>query len=737
MLLIAAIIFGIIWSKKKDKPALNAALLAFAFLLIGYSTFFILVIRANANTPMNQNEPKDAVALRAYLGREQYGSTPLFHGQYYTAGRAIDYKKGYKKYIKGENSYIHVANAESPVYDDKHSTIFPRMHSSDETRNHVTYYKLWANIKSDRKPTFGENLKFFFRYQVNFMYWRYFMWNFAGRQNDLQSHYFNSDGSRDYLQGNWISGIKFIDEARLGPQGNLPDEIKNNYARNTFYFLPLILGLIGLFYHYKKNKKDAFVVFLLFFMTGLAIVIYLNQPPLQPRERDYAYAGSFYAYAIWIGLGVMALIDLLSKKIPYKASLAVVSLVTFFSVPMLMAKQGWNDHDRSNRYPARDFARNYLNSCDENAILITYGDNDTFPLWYVQEVEGVRTDIRVLNYTLSGMHWYVEQLYNTLYDSKKIDFTLPKEVYGLGNDVFYLNNRLPQYVELKDLMESIKKTPSVLKGQYQGREINVFPASRFKITLNKPELIAKGVITEEIAAEMPDEIRWEITDFGIRRHELMLLDILATNNFVRPIYVMNPNYVKSVFPPISEYTQQVGTVFQLLPYKPKTAINTEKSFEFYTDPAWTWGNLNAEGVYVENPVSMNSAEAQRSNYAMLANALVEEGKIEQAKKVLDLGLTYFPKEKIPVNRWLFTYGDAYEKVGDRAKAEEILMDIASYTEQYLNYYSELKRKRPSAVKNNARIYVDTMRYLEYVAQQNGYQKLGEKIAQMLPLYANM
>ncbi|MDO5760376.1 MAG: DUF2723 domain-containing protein, partial [Bacteroidota bacterium] len=472
LLLFGLIIWGLIWSRKKMKPIFNTALLSFLFLIIGYSTFATLVIRANANTPINENAPKDATSLLTYLNREQYGDTPLLYGQYFTAtSYDIKSQPTTTKYVKNKETkrYDAVVRSGSPKFNDDVCTVFPRMYSADNSRNHPLFYRMWAGISeiSMEKPTFGQNLTYFFRYQVHHMYWRYFMWNFVGRQNDIQSYGLNysstevSNGTKDLIHGNWISGIKFLDEMRLGPQKDLPADLQNNKGRNTLYFLPLLLGLAGLIYQIKKDKKNAFVVFLLFFMTGLAIVLYLNQPPNQPRERDYAYAGSFYAFAIWIGLGVYALCDWLKNiKIPENIRNIAIGVICLFAVPVLMAVQEWDDHDRSGRYMARDFAANYLNSCDKNAILITFGDNDTFPLWYAQEVENVRTDVRVLNYTLSGMEWYVEQLYNKIYQSEKLPFTLDKDCYSLGQNLNFAQSS-NDTMELQDaLKQVIKASPT-------------------------------------------------------------------------------------------------------------------------------------------------------------------------------------------------------------------------------------------------------------------------------------
>lgn len=711
VLLIAAIVFGLWWSRKKGKAVLNASVLAFLFLVIGYSTFFILIIRSNANTPINENAPKDAVALRAYLGREQYGSTPLFTGQYYTAKNPTGIKEGYTKYVKGEEEYIPAGKAIEYTYDEKHCGVFPRMYSYDPSRPyHVQFYKYWIgkNQNDERKPTFGENLTYFFKYQVNFMYWRYFMWNFVGRQNDIQGHYFNNDGSRDYLNGNWISGIDFIDKARLGPQDNLPDYLANNKGRNTYFFLPLLLGLVGLFYHIKKNNKDAFIVFLLFFMTGLAIVVYLNQPPKQPRERDYAYAASFYAFAIWIGLGVMALADWLTKikglKISHWVSTVVVFLATLIFVPGLMAKENWDDHDRSNRYPARDFAQNYLKSIGKNGVLITFGDNDTFPLWYAQEVEGTRTDVRILNYTLSGMYWYVEQLFNKLYESEALPFTLPKEYYGLGKDQIFLQDRSANHIEVSELLNLVKQHPERFTALYgNGEKIIVLPTKRFKVTIDTADLIARGVINSEQAKTMPTEVRWEINRETLYRHQLMMLDLIGTNKFRRDINIMNPGYIKDVYPLVDLYSIQEGMVHKLTPYPVSNdkKFNTELSYNYFMNGDGTgelkWGNLNSPDVYIDNAVTQNSAIVQRQTYGMLAQQLIKEGKINEAKDMLNQAEVNFPKENFPLDRYSIFFMQLYVDVQDTAKANQYFDEILNFYEQELAYFSQFKGNKAKGV----------------------------------------
>ncbi len=723
-LLLAAFIAWALWftsPKKKNKPVWNAAALGLLMLIIGYSTFFVLVIRANTNTPLNENAPKDAVAMRAYLGREQYGDTPFLTGQYYTAGDPIDAERGYTKYVRGTNEkgkdrYIPASYQQKFVYRQNHTGVFPRMYSNDNQRHHPQYYEYWAGkVSGDHKPSAAQNLKYFHGYQMGFMYWRYFMWNFAGRQNDIQGHYFNTDGTRDYMNGNWICGIKAIDEARLGPQDNLPDHMKNNKARNVYYLLPLLLGIVGLVYHISKKKKDAFIVFIMFFMTGIAIGIYLNMPPCQPRERDYAFVGSFSFFAIWIGLGVMALADWLTKLFKkeqlYKIIMPVVFVLCMLGVPVLMAGENWDDHDRSQKYAARDFAENYLASVDENGVLITFGDNDTFPLWYAQEVEGFRTDVRILNYTLSGMHWYCEQLYNKLYDSEPIAFTLPKEFYGLGKDIVYLQDRSDEYFEVADLLALLRDHPDkFLARDGRGEEVTLIPTSHFKITLDIPDLVKRGVIPAEIANEVDPVIQWTVTKGSLMRHELMILDMLGTNKFARDINIMNPSYIQRVFTPIRQYCVQDGMNFKLVPYKAQLAQPilfdkrdnryvmqqfTEETYDFFLNGykdkngemhPLQWGNLNAD-IYVD-PVSINMGTVQRQTFSLAAQELLEKGDTARARQMVEISEKYFPEKNFCYDKYSMMLIDLYNSVYGKEKATQVWDSIFKYYSQNMTYYTQ-------------------------------------------------
>ena len=737
LLIAAAVVAGLIYAQKKRRPILSASILGFVMLVIGYSTFFMLIIRANTNTPLNENAPKDAVAMRAYLGREQYGDTPLFYGQYFTAGDPIDVKEGYTKYVKGQDAegrdaYIEASHAQEYVYHSKHCGLFPRMYSNDEDRGHPRFYQYWAGkVQNGQKPSLAQNIRYFNGYQMEWMYWRYFMWNFSGRQNDIQGHYFNQDGTRDYLSGNWITGIGFLDEMRLGPQDNMPKHMQDNKGRNRYYMLPLILGLIGLIYHFRKHKKDGFIVLIMFVMTGIAIAVYLNMPPRQPRERDYAFVGSFCFFCIWIGLGVMALAEwitrLMKNEKMYKFVMPVVFVLSMIGVPCLLAAENWDDHDRSQKYAARDFAKNYLGSVAEDGVLITFGDNDTFPLWYAQEVEGYRTDVRILNYTLSGMHWYVEQLYNKLYESDALPFTLPKEYYALGRDVSYIQDNSNQFLEVEDVLKMIRDNESRFVQERNGMKFLILPTKRFKITIDKEDLVARGVIAASDTAYISNEIRWEISKPNLLRHELMILDILGTNHFRREISIMSPHYISKVFPLIENgYCVQDGMNYKITPYIPfyrdeegrKVQLRfSDNTADYYINGVdgtpLKWGNLNAD-IYVDN-ISLNMGEVQRQVMSALADDLVSKGDAQRARQIIDIVETHFPAKNFPHRISALYMVNVYSKLGDAAKAEEIWNDIFDYYSSEVSYLSRFTGKKAEGARSSMREPLMVLQELQRIA----------------------
>jgi hypothetical protein len=580
VLLIGGIIWGLHYTSKKVKPILNTIILCFTVILIGYSSFLVLVIRSQANPPMDENNPENAVNLLSYLNREQYGTWPLLYGQYFCAPNDPQqpYLDGNPVYGQDEKTgkYVVIDDRKNTIanYDPKFCTIFPRMWSSQS--NHVAGYKQWTDPSRYQKiptidqqtgeqitiakPTFGQNLGFFFRYQVGQMYSRYFLWNFVGRQNDIQ-------GFGNATDGNWITGIPAIDEARLGPQQGLPDSADNNKAKNALYGLPFILGLLGIWYQFKKDNKNATVVGFLFLLTGIAIVIYLNQKPFEPRERDYAYAGSFYAYSIWIGLGVLAIFDFLQRRMNQVKSALAASVVCLLAVPANMAKEEWNDHDRSGRYIARDFARNYLESCAPNAILFTNGDNDTFPLWYAQEVEGIRTDVRVVCLELLNTDWCIDQLVHKAYDSDPLPISFTKDQYhqGVREAVLFHDRKIQGYIPVKDLIEFSKSERREDKLEVaSGSFYNYFPTKNVSVPVDSATVVNNGTVPKELAGRIVKSINWTLPGSYVQKNDLMILDILAHNNWKRPIYFAATAPASSYLS-LTPYLQLEGLAYRLVP----------------------------------------------------------------------------------------------------------------------------------------------------------------------------
>jgi hypothetical protein len=749
LLVVSASAWGLWYTTKKNKPALNTGILAITMLLIGYSSFFTLVIRSQANTPMDENNPENAINLLSYLNREQYGDWPILYGQYYNAplDPAQPYKDGNPTYTKDEKAGKYVITQDKknsiPNYDKRFCTIFPRMHS--DQRNHVSGYRDWADIKGTpitttdqngeaktlMKPTFGENLTFFFRYQLGHMYARYFMWNFVGRQNDIQGH-------GGVLKGNWLSGIAPIDAVRLGPQENLPSSMTSNKGYNRFYFLPLILGLVGLFFHFKKDKLDGFIVFLLFVLTGVAIIVYLNNTPYQPRERDYGYVGSFYAFAIWIGLGVFAIADVLSKKVSANIATVVAIIIGLFSAPVLMAKEGWDDHDRSDRYTARDFAANYLNSCAPNAILFTNGDNDTFPLWYAQEVEGIRTDVRVVNLSLSNTDWYIEQMRRKAYDSDPIPLTLKEEQYRQGTrdyvPVYYNPNIISdstRYYNVKQLMEFVGSEDPQAKIQTQsGMELSYLPTDKVLIPVDSALVVGNGTVPKGMESMVLKAMPWKINKQYLMKNDLMIMDIISTNNWKRPIYfavtVGDDAYMN-----LEPYFQLEGLAYRLVPMRMQTfdgqtgKANTDIMYENMMNK-FKWGGMSNDGIYMdENNLRMTMN--LRNNFARLAEALIAEGKNDKARKVIDRCMQEMPRKNIPYNYFMLPIAEVYYKLGMNKEADALLKDIADIYEEDLTYYFRFKGKLAESIDTERQQAMAVMQRLGQVARMNKQEKLANEL----------
>jgi len=704
-LLTGLIIWGLYYTRKNNHPLISTIILSFTFLLIGYSSFLVLVIRANADTPINENDPKDVVGLVSYLNREQYGTWPLFYGQYYNAP-IVGYEDGSPVYAhdSATRKYIVVDDRKGtiPVFDSRFMTIFPRIWSRESDRKGtLDFYKRWGGegvpmtitdedgkTKTVNKPTFIENIKYFLTYQVGWMYLRYFLWNYAGRQNDVQGY----GGVED---GNWISGIPFLDKLRLGHnQLNLPDS-KKNRGENRYYLLPLLLGLIGFIYQLKKEYKGAAVITFLFLMTGLAIVIYLNQKPFEPRERDYSYCGSTYAFAIWIGLGVICLVQLAKKYIKQEyLPLILVFAFCLLLVPVNMAKENWDDHDRSGKYSCRDFAANYLNSCEKQSVIITNGDNDTFPLWYDQEVEGIRTDVRVVNFMLASGGWYIDQLYQKMYDSEPLPFTLKRKQYSLGqNEIIpFYDVGIKGYVELKDILDFIRSDdPETFLTLQNGEKIKFIPSRNIKLTVDKEACLRNGIVPPYLKDKMVDTIYWTIRGNEVYKNDIMLLDFVASNKWTRPLYFSSPGSVNHVFN-LDHYCLLCGYAYKFMPVKADSSdyiqgmggVDPLTSYDILMNKC-KWGNLNDPHVYVD-PESLNNAVRPRTSFMRVAQSLVDMGKNKEAAELLDTYLKYFPDSKISYDMFMLPFSEIYYRIGDTAKANRIMRRVAEIFSQNLDYY---------------------------------------------------
>ncbi|MCS3046754.1 DUF2723 domain-containing protein [Bacteroides fragilis] len=721
---------------------MNTALLCTMMIMVGYSSYALIVIRSVANTPMDQNSPEDIFTLGEYLGREQYGTRPLFYGPAYSSKVALDVEDGYcvprqkstdTKYVRKEktspdekDSYVELPGRVE--YEYAQNMLFPRMYSSA----HTAYYKSWQDITGYdvpydqcgemlmvNMPTQWDNIKFFFSYQLNFMYWRYFMWNFAGRQNDIQS-------SGEIEHGNWITGIPFIDNRLYGDQNMLPQELKDNKGHNVFYCLPLILGIIGLFWQAWRGQKGIqqfWVVFFLFFMTGIAIVLYLNQTPGQPRERDYAYAGSFYAFAIWIGMGVAGIVHLLRnymKEVPAAALTSAVCLL----VPIQMASQTWDDHDRSGRYVARDFGQNYLMSLQEsgNPIIYTNGDNDTFPLWYNQETEGFRTDARTCNLSYLQTDWYIDQMKRPAYDSPALPITWDRTEYMEGQNEYVpirpdfkkqidkaykaaeeevLNGKNPE--ALNNIRAQFGDNPYELKNilKYWVRTKDgqaVIPTDSIVVKIDKEAVRRSGMmIPEALGDSIPDYMHISLKDEkgnpkrALYKSELMMLEMLANANWERPIYmaitVGTDNQLN-----MREHFIQEGLTYRFTPFDTEAlgaTIDSEKMYDNLMNK-FKFGGIDKPGIYIDEN-TMRMCYTHRRIFAQLITQLMKEGKKDKALAALEYAEKMIPAFNVPydVQNGALEMAEAYYQLGNNTKADQIIDELANKSVEYLTWYLSL------------------------------------------------
>lgn len=760
LLIVLFFYFGLRYTRKKEKPLYNTLLLCVLFVLIGFSTWLMLPIRANANVVINENRPSDAAEVLAYYNREQYGEQKTFYGPLFTEGYVgldeenpyqdekpnyeRDYKTGTYKIV---NNYV---NARQNTSDDQKG-ILPRMWSTDNAVNYMTFtspvkftinpeyshedelvqivsefrnafssgkigleeydkfLKSYGEYLIIEKPSFAENMKFMFEYQFGYMYWRYLMWNFTGRQNDIQGKY-------DTQNGNWISGIKFIDEIRLGSQNNLPSDVLNNKARNTYFFLPFILGIIGMVFHAKKDLKSFYVLLVLFLFTSLALKVFLNERPFEPRERDYALVGSFYIFAMWLGFGVYAIYDGIKKYLQPKVAGPVVITACLLAAPVLMAKENWDDHDRSHRYTAVAMAKAYLDSCEPNAILFTIGDNDTFPLWYAQEIEGYRTDVRIVNTQLLTQDWYIDQMKSKAYDSDPLPISFTHDQYVKGKrDYMFFQELTKERIDIKQFIDFIKSDDerTLFTIPRSGQKIHFYPTNKITIPVNKETVIKNKVVTPALNDSIVANIDLEIKGSALYIHRLMMLDIVYNNNWKRPIYFTGGSFGDDDYIWMKDYLELDGMVYKLIPVKtplPKDGspldmgyIDTEKMYKIAM--SWDWGNSGDPRIY-HDPETRKNSISYRTNLARLTEKLIEEGKKDKAKNIIDLAMKKMPIDQFGFYTFVEPFASGYYEVGEQAKARDILNKLSKKYQENLTYYKGLK-----ATEQND-MYVDIVTDIE-------------------------
>lgn len=749
-IVMGGLLYGINYLKTKNINTLNVILVGFTTLLIGYSSFFVLIIRSQANTPMDENDPENAITMLSYLNREQYGDWPLTYGQYYNAPTKSQNTFGDRDpiFAKDEKSGKYIVTDDRkksvPVYEDEYCTVFPRMWSQQP--NHEASYRFWGDVANHHKtktkmndrtgemeevqiPTFGANINYFISYQLKYMYLRYFAWNFIGRQNDIQGLNGNP------LEGNWKTGIKGFDDFILDSDtAFVPHSASNNMASNSFYALPFILGLLGMFFMYQTKKDDLWVVALLFLLNGVAVVFYLNQYPYQPRERDYAYVASFYGFAIWIGLGVLFLFNLLVSKTNGKTAVVIATVVGLI-IPTLMAAEGWDDHNRSKRRMSRDFAVNYLNSCAPNAILFTNGDNDTFPLWYAQEVEGVRTDVRVVNLSLLQTDWYIAQMRRAAYESEPVPFTIdPEKLVQNKREVVYLMDKNTGPYNLKKAIEFVESDDINNKFENGGKYYDYIPANTFYVNVDSMQVMKNKVIPVKDTARLVKTMKWNINRGYLTKNDLMVLDLIAHNNWKRPIYFAVTTGAEAYLG-LEDYFQLEGLAYRLTPIK-NTEQEMQQGGRVKTDIMYDnimkfeWGGLDQKGVSLdENCTRM--ASNMRMQMATLAGALINKGQKDKAEKVLDLCLEKMPDENVRYEATLYTIIAGYYQIGKMDKAMKLSDKLFDIYENDLKVYNSQKSVHRASFNREISQAKEIMRRLTMLAEQFKQEAYFKQLMQRL------
>lgn len=737
--LLALCFWGLFVTLKKQKRFLNTALLCFTTILIGFSVFSIDIIRSCAKTPTNEYQPDNAFTLVRYLSREQYGSTPLLYGQYYDAPFELTTSK-YWAPLDGK--YKKVDGPVDAKYFSEGKMLFPRMWSSSQDGRYEEFYEYYTGGKgtklqgsTHRKPTMGANLHYFFDYQMNWMYWRYFMWNFVGRQNQI-----HAPNPGDIFHGNWESGVKFIDDFRLGDQSDAPEALAGDKGKNHYYFLPLLLGLLGLFFQFDKDKRGCWLNFLMFFMTGIAIVIYLNQPPYQVRERDYAYAGSFYFFCVWIGMAVAAIYGLVEKVLNGKGTAPVAALVSVacLCVPVLMAAQNWDDHDRSNRRTAVEMASNYLNSVGENGILVTHGDNDTFPLWYAQEVEDVRPDVRICNTSLLGTDWHIDQMKWAVNESAPLPLSVGQEQYLYGtNEYIPVYDTRNEVTSIADVM-ALFRNPKVKAPMTSGRRVDYIASRKISIPVDRENVIRAGILDAKYASQIPDSIIITIPKDKdmISKPELFMLDLLSGYKWDRPINLLSMGGDINIG--IKEYLEYEGYSFKLIPIKNKTTttvagfVDTDDLYRKMTE-TYKWDAVASGDYFIDyqNQYTHMGVMSLRGLFVTAANAFIKAGENDRAMEMLDKcrDITRdFPLEGVPVgfsgnDYMVISMVEDYYKLGAADKAVELGTAMARELLVSANFYNKFY----TYAKEDFELIGNYIYFLAEVMEKGGDKALAKEL----------
>jgi len=730
ILLAVLIWYGLRIANQKNWAYVRLGLWCFAFMMIGYSSYITTMIRSSADPAVDMYNVDNPMSLVGYLGRDQYGDFPLLYGQKFTA-QPIDYKTTNTKFQKGKDKYIEIGKDGHYIYAAEDKMVLPRVWDASNDQNHADYYAFMLDINKtkegyDRQPTQSDNIFFFATYQFYWMYFRYFMWNFSGKQDDVQGMF--GGNVRD---GNWITGIDFIDNIFYGDQSALPDSIKNNKAHNKLFMLPFILGLIGAFYQFKRKGDDAFVTLLLFFFTGLAIVLYLNQAGYQPRERDYAYVGSFYAFAIWIGLGVLNVSEWISKlKVSQTLAASLATLTCLLAVPAIMGQQEWDDHDRSKKTLSRDLAKDYLESCAPNAILFTFGDNDTYPLWYAQEVEGIRKDIRVINNSLLGIDWYINQLRYKVNESDPIDIIYTQDqIEGRKRDYvpFQANASYPdtkQY-DLYDIMKNYVGSDDADKVQNRGESdaINTFPVHKFVVPVDKQFVLSNGTVTAKDS--VVNQMAFDVPKSSLFKNDLAVLNIIAANKWKRPIY-FSSSFGELGF---GKYLRKDGLSYRLVPVE-GDEFNADWAIDKMTNK-FAFGNADIKGVYYDEE-NRRHLLSIRASYGELAAYLASKNRKEEARKILDkadksIDASNFDYGMVSRgnmhNRTSLLFLEACYRSDAKELAAKVSASVKKDLQQQIKYYNTLEGRKADGMNEERRMAENYLKGLEEMEKNYNLSKV--------------